>query len=374
MQINTNTTGMEAGLTVATDKDGRDHCVVVVKGTFQVDRDGHPSPAEKQEPLIATDVHHGDPVSTSIKYECEFAMFKPRADVIVNGEAVAPGGRPVQELTVAIEIGAIRKEIRVVGDRRWKQRLLGFVATEPEPFAKMPLVYERAFGGADLSHPDPKNHGAEVHNTVGVGFHRNSDPATIEGQPLPNLEHPKKPMRSWSDTPPPIGFGSVGRNWQPRLKFAGTYDQRWRDERFPFLPHDFDPLYFQSAPADQQVAHFDGEEVVRCENMTEGGVFEARVPHFDLPLAFRFRDREVRTTPRLDTLIVEPGAGRMMALWRASVPLGRKMHALREVVVGPRATQVAVAASNGKRRFGSLEELAVWNRAHGGPRPRRPQT
>src|SRR4051812_572266 len=115
MQINTNTTGMEAGLTLATDKDGRDHCVVVVKGTFVLDSLGHPRPGEEQEPLIAADVHHGDPGSTSIKYECEFAMVKPRVDVIVNGDAVAPGNKPVRDLMVELQFGSIRKEIRVIG-------------------------------------------------------------------------------------------------------------------------------------------------------------------------------------------------------------------------------------------------------------------
>jgi hypothetical protein len=235
----------------------------------------------------------------------------------------------------------------------------------------MPLTYERAFGGADQTHQNPKYHGAEVRNTIGVGFHKNADPETIEGQPLPNLENPRTPMRTWSDAPPPVGYGPVGRNWQPRLKFAGTYDERWRDERFPFLPQDFDPQYFQSASLDQQVSHFEGDEVVRCLNMTENGVFEARVPRFDLPLRFRFRDRDVQTTPKLDTLIAEPALGRILAIWRASVPLGRKIHALREVLVGPQPTAVRVAGTDGKRRFASLEELAVWNRAHGVRKPQR---
>jgi hypothetical protein len=374
MQINANTTGMEAGLTVAIDKDGRDHCVVVVKGTFDVGDDGQPKPGEKQEPLVLTDVHHGDPAGTSIKYECEFAMFKPRADVIVNGQAYAPKGKPVQELTVALEVGSTRKEIRVVGDRHWERGILGFTASEPVPFLTMPLVYERAFGGSDQTHHNPKHHGAELRNTIGVGFHLNPAPETIEGQPLPNLEHPRKSMRTWSDTPPPVGYGVVGRNWQPRLKFAGTYDDRWRNDRFPFLPEDFDPQYFQSAPLDQQVSHFEGDEVIRCVNMTASERFEVHVPRFDLPLVYRFRDRDVEATPRLDTFILEPDRNRVLAVWRASVPLGRKLHALREVVVGPQPTFVRVAATNGKRRFSSLEELAAWNRAHGGPRPRKPQT
>jgi hypothetical protein len=372
MEIRINTTGMPADRAVATDKDGREHCVVVVKGTFEVGPDGEPRPADQQEPLVVTDVHHGDPAATSLKYECEFALFKPRADVLVNGQAHAPRGQPATEVIVALEVGGARKEVRVVGDRCWRPGVLGFTATAPKPFVTMPLVYERAFGGSDLSHADPKYHGAEVRNTVGVGFHKNPDAATIEGRPLPNLEHPRKPMRTWSDTPPPVGFGAVGRNWQPRVRFAGTYDQRWRDERFPFLPEDFDPQYFQSAPADQQVPHLEGGEVIRCINMTADGVFEVHAPRFEVPLVYRFRDRDVRAKPRLDTLIVEPDRGRVLALWRASVPLGRKLHALREVVVGPQPTPLVVAGADGKRRFGSLEELAAWNRAHGGPRARRP--
>lgn len=373
MQINTNTTGMEAGLTVAADKDGRDHCVVVVKGTFEVGPDGASKPAEQQEPLVAADVHQGDPGSTSIKYECEFAMVKPRADVIVNGQAHAPRGKPVQEMTVALVIGSSRKEVRVVGDRRWEGGVLGFTASEPVPFVTMPLVFERAFGGSDHSHSNAKHHGSELRNLVGVGFHKNSDAATIEGQPLPNLEHPRQRMRSWSDTPPPVGFGVIGRNWQPRLKHAGTYDQRWLDERFPFLPEDFDPQYFLSAPADQQVPFFQGGEVIRCENMTPEGTFEFSVPRFELPLLFRFRDREIEAMPNLDTLIVEPDPRRWLAVWRASVPLGRKLHALREVVVGPRARPKVIPMTKGKRHFQSLEELAAWNREHGLGRSRKPE-
>ena len=36
MQISKNTTSMEAGISVAVDKKGRDLCVVVIKGTFVI--------------------------------------------------------------------------------------------------------------------------------------------------------------------------------------------------------------------------------------------------------------------------------------------------------------------------------------------------
>jgi hypothetical protein len=346
MLIHHNTTGMPAALTVATDKEGREHCVVVVKGTFRVGADGAARLGGEQAPLVASDVHHGEPGASSVRYECEFVLEKPGADVIVNGQAHAPGGKPVSELTVSLEIGAARKDVRVVGDRRWERGLLGFRATEPAPFVTMPLVYERTFGGSDHSHPQPKHQGTERRNTVGAGFHRNSDPATIEGLPLPNLEHPQHRLRSWSDTPPPVGFGATCRNWLPRLGHAGTYDQRWLEERFPFLPDDFDTRHFLGAPIDQQVPELRGGEVVRCLNMSAGGTFALTVPRSGVSIVFRFRDRDVEARPVLDTLIVEPDLNRVLAVWRARVALGRKLHALREVVVG--AAPVSKPAPAGK--------------------------
>ncbi len=357
MQIGSNTSGFAAGLTVAADKDGRDWCVVVVRGTFDVARDGTVTPAEEQTPPVATDEFHGDPATSSIRRECDFARFKPRADLLLLGRAVPPGGRPVAELDVTLELGPVKKTVRVVGDRVWEHRLGGMWASDPKPFDSIPLVYERAFGGSD--HSDPRRANSEVRNLVGVGFYRNPDPRFLAGKPLPNLEDPRQRIRSWSDTPPPAGFGVVGRGWQPRVRFAGTYDQRWRDERFPYLPADFDEQYFQSAPADQQLPHPAGGERVVCTNVRADGPFAATVPAADVPLTFRFRDRDELVAPRLDTLVLEPDARRLVAVWRGQVPLGRKLAALREVRVGPQP--VAVSAGD-KPHHKSLADLAAARR------------
>lgn len=334
MQISSNTTGMLAGISVAVDKDGRDHCVVVVKGTFSIGKDGEATLAEKQEPMVYADVHYGDPGTTSIKYECDFAPYKPRADIIVNGHAVSPTGKPVEEVIVALEIGSVRKLVRVIGDRQWENRIFGMRPSAPIPFLKIALMFERAFGGSDHSHPNSKYQGTELRNPVGVGFHKNSDPKSIEGTPLPNMEDPRHLIQKWSDTPSPIGFGFIGRGWQPRIKYAGTYDDKWIEERFPFLPDDFDDQYFLSAPIDQQLPFLKGGEFVRCINMTPEGKFQLTVPTMHIPIVFRFRDREVGVEANLDTLIIEPDGRRCLVIWRATVPVGRKLTALREVLVG----------------------------------------
>ena len=362
MQITSNTTGMEAGLTVATDTKGRDHCVVVVKGTFTVCRDGGTALAEDQQPLTFADEHHGDPATTSIRYECDFALFKPRADILVNGKAVSPNGQPVTEMTVGLKAGTVRKVVRVRGDRRWGKALSGQSASDPKPFLEMPLVWERAFGGMDTSHENPKRHGAELRNLVGVGFRRNSDSGIAEGSALPNLEHPQERMRNWNDRITPIGFGPVGRGWQPRISHAGTYDEQWLESRFPFLPLDFDQRYFQSAPEDQQTAHLQGGERVHCANMSEDRQFRFAVPAVHVPIVYRFRDRDLDRTPVLDTLIVEPDRRRFMVVWRASVALGRRPTMLQEVRIGEPPRIAFRRQDSGKPKFKSLSDFIAWKR------------
>jgi hypothetical protein len=359
MQVTSNTTGMQASLAVSTDKDARDHCVVVVKGTFTIGNDGKTTLAQEQEPLVYADVHHGDPGDSSVKYECDFAPFKPRTDVLVNGNAYAPQERLVREMVVSLEIGRAKKEVRVVGDRQWERAFFGLKPSSATPFVKMPLIYERAFGGSDHTHRDPKKQGTELRNPVGVGFHVNSDTKMIKGKPLPNLENPRFPVNSWSDTPPPTGFGHLGRGWQPRIKFAGTYDDQWVKDQFPFLPADFDEQYFQAAPSDQQVPYLIGGEVVRCFNMSVSGTLVFAVPEIEVPVVFRFRDREVKPEVRLDTLVIEPDYSRILLAWRTSVPLGRKLNALREILVGSQPSPPTPRES-GKLHFDSINDLVAW--------------
>src|SRR5580698_7737674 len=56
-----NSTGMAAGYTVALDKAGYEHVVVVVKGTFTLTRsgDGLPAPSCSRYPRVPRWAHHG---------------------------------------------------------------------------------------------------------------------------------------------------------------------------------------------------------------------------------------------------------------------------------------------------------------------------
>jgi hypothetical protein len=77
-----------------------------------------------------------------------------RFEVVVLGCAYAPGGQPVQEMRVALTVGDVRRELVVVGDRTWVARDGVSSMTDPVPFTRMPLTWERAYGGKCLIEVD----------------------------------------------------------------------------------------------------------------------------------------------------------------------------------------------------------------------------
>lgn len=369
MQITKNTTGMPAEVTVTADKDARDYCVVVTKGTFTTSPAGSMTLASEQVPFVYADEHYGDPETTSIRYESDFALCKPLTDVIVVGKAVAPGGRPTEELAVSLEVQGRRKDAVVVGERRWVRAAGGLVCSRPLPFSEMPLCFDRAFGGIDEA-GGPGKAAAETRNLVGVGFHSHRSIQEIDGTPLPNLEAPAHRIRSHRDRPTPVGFGVIGRAWKPRSTLAGVYDQHWLDEVCPFLPESFDHRYFQAAPSDQQFPHFTGGERIRCVHMAELPVVLYEIPPLRVPIEFCFFDRNVSVPSVLDTVVLEPHLGRAILVWRARIALGKKPDDLREIHVGPMPSKDdgIIGYRRGKPLFAGLGSTLRWLARRGGPR------
>lgn len=360
---------MSAGLTLVADPRARDWCVVVVKGTFKTDDQGVLRLAAEQQPMVTTDEHYGDPETSPVRYEQDFALEKPRTDVLVVGKAVAPGGKPVPRLSVRLELSGRSKDVVVVGDRRWVRSLGAAFPSDPVPFTELPLTFDRAFGGSDDT-KGPMHVAIEPHNLVGVGFHPHRPTVDIEGRPVPNLEHPNHPIGSPTDRPPPVGFGVVGRAWLPRRRYAGTYDQAWLEHHAPYLPPDFDPLFHQCAPEDQQLPPLRGGEVFRCVHMSERPVVQYAIPSLRVPVRFRAVTGDVLRDARLDTVILEPHLHRAQLVWRCAVMVGKKPSDLREIMVGdlPAAEPVAMGTRDGKPVFRSLDDAvrSLRKRREGG--------
>jgi len=337
MAINTvveNHTPFSAESFVVPDKNGQELHILVVSAAFE-EREGTFGLAGEQSPIRAADVYRGDPTSSSVRYESDVAPEKPLVDVLIEGAAYATPNRSAAEVVVQVEIGDLRKQLVVSGDRRWRHGPFGLTLSAPQPFTRMPLVYERAFGGFDQRDSNPARHTCDSRNPIGVGFNgaRSQDP-TIETE-APNIEYPSERVRSISDRPAPAGLGVVGRGWQPRIRFAGTYDEQWVQQRWPLLPEDFDARHYQAAPADQQMSRLKGGETVTLVNLTPDGLWRFTLPVLNVPVRRYFDDRQEQLLSlRFDTIFIEPDLRRVTLTSRVTTRTVRNQGAFREIVLG----------------------------------------
>ena len=171
-------------------------------------------------------------------------------DVLVFGDAVAPEGKPVTGLQVGVASGSFLRHVDVLGDRRW-QRVgegegAGWQASAPQPFTRMPLGTERAYGGkASLQGSDPQPFSM---NPQGKGYAL--DEAQVEGLALPNLERPAQRISRWTDQPVPACFHKP----QGGLLLAAEGPDSWRDAAGAAdplrLPQVLMQQSFQQAPPD----------------------------------------------------------------------------------------------------------------------------
>jgi hypothetical protein len=332
-----NSTRMTAGHTMGMEPSGRELLVVVVKGTFRIPTEiGAPlTLMEEQVPLVTSDVFYGEPGLSAPKYEVDFAPRKQRCDVLLNASAYAPGGRPTHRVEVSVQFGKWSKSFAVVGDRVWEAAGPGIGPSAPIPFVTMPISYDRAFGGTDNFHEDPSKHAAFMANPSGRGFHSHLVKDWIHGTPLPNTEEIDQPV-NWVDGKyKPMSFGSIGRHWQARVPYAGTYDQNWLDNVFPFLPTDFDEQYYQSAPADQQLLTPLGEQLITLTNLTPDGLRTFVLPHLEAPVSVFPKTGEREDLKAfVDTVVIEPDDERVTMTWRVARPLKKNMFEIAQVLVG----------------------------------------
>ncbi|GGC23013.1 DUF2169 family type VI secretion system accessory protein [Pseudoduganella buxea] len=152
-------------------------------------------PLDTPAALYTEDRFHEDRVECSVRVESDLAPYKPRCDVIVLGDAHAPGGRPAKSFDVTVRVqmpdqpallpepprplnpfqpisGTVRrqwqsklagaadtrtpgrllinKSVRVTGPRELRRAGVlrpGWQLTSPSPVVKIPLRYEYAQGG-----------------------------------------------------------------------------------------------------------------------------------------------------------------------------------------------------------------------------------
>lgn len=316
------------------DEEGRPLLVPVVKATYAL-TERSVVVATDQTPLIGEGVLWGEPDKSSYRYEPEGCLPKPATDVVLVGSAVTqrPG---TTEMLVAFQVGALKKGVRVLGDRAFYKAMGSVSMTEPLPFERIPLQWERAFGGWDRSNPDEKKHAVETRNPVGLGF-RGSGTRFEEGLRCPNLEDPVRPYRGWGDRPPPTGFGFTSPNWEPRVAYAGTYDQEWEEERAPLLPKNFDRRFLNAAAPDLIArGYLRGDEQVVVSGATASGGFAFKLPGMAPPRieVEHSGQLDVPVETNLDTVVVDTDAQKLFLFWRGQLSV-REAAAVRTIRIVP---------------------------------------
>jgi hypothetical protein len=339
---------------VVPDKNGQEALLLVIAANFIRAKRGGLAVAENQDSIRPADITRGNPATSSIVYESDIALAKPSTDVLINGYAYSPRGRRTGQVPVQFLLGDIKKALVVSGDRHWTT----WGCSDPVPFERLPIVYERAYGGTT---PDGK---VDIRNPIGVGYAGAvSLDSEVETQ-LANVEYASQLIRSRRDQPVPAGFGAIGRAWKPRCDFAGTFDEQWRANRFPILPVDFDDRYNQSAPIDQQIRTICGGEDAILINMTPEGLWKFQIPRLDIPVHLQFEDRQELQIPLLDTILIEPEEYKLRMTSRLVIRTVRNTAPLRELIIGHLQPGFLIAHQRRKRYIDSG--------VHGGSVPGRP--
>lgn len=314
------------------DKNGNKIWLVVVKATFDIQPDGRCLLAAENEPVRQVAQPHGEFGKSSLQYETDLAGVKPTTDVLVYGDAMVPKGRFATSLDVSLRAGTLQKRLRVTGDRFWESGVFGLRMSESKPFERMPITYERAYGGWDRSAAQPEDHRLEERNPVGTGFALRVE--NCEGMRLPNIEYPDQLISDWKDHPAPAGLNAVDCAWLPRRQLAGTYDDAWRRNRFPLWAEDFVPLYHNSSPIDQRPEqYFSGGEHIEVTSMSESGTLGFDLPKINLAFRTRFGSERVDREGQLCTVIIEPNVPRVMLAWQAALVCNRRADELDETLV-----------------------------------------
>lgn len=330
----------------ANDEEGRPLLVLLAQASYSFGRRGAfaaTPPVELKlegELWQPTDPSDGslDPPAweddvVSYRLEPCFAFEKTHIDAVLLGHAYATGGG-CKSMQVKFQLGHLQRELNIYGDRVWVRSAGQITATAPQAFRRIPLRYERAFGGWDRSNPDSSEHRPFRANPVGLGF-RSSPDNFEEGLRLPNIEDPNQPVRKFGENVFAAGVGFVSPDWESRARYAGSYDEAWQQERMPLLPKDFDRTFFNAASPGLIAARgsLRGGEAVSIVGATPHRQVQFALPEVRLPQARveLIHRQDALLSCELDTLVVDSDNDRLLMHYRAHLPLRDGPHDVRSI-------------------------------------------
>jgi len=161
---------------------------------------------------------------------------KPQAEYLVSGFATTEFAKQDNQCAVRVQVGGLEKSLMVSGQRYWLNGRL----TKPEPFERMEITWENAFGGTSFAE-----------NTAGKG----ADTVKVAGvstRLAPNIELPATRMETQQSTVEPASFGPIPIMRPTRFALGGSYSDKWLKQDFPGFFPDLNPAIFNAASPDQR--------------------------------------------------------------------------------------------------------------------------
>ncbi|WP_052043718.1 DUF2169 domain-containing protein [Oligella urethralis] len=329
-------------------------------GQCVIDESHYPS-------LCVQDEFTGEVNRSSIRYESDFAPYKPLCDVIVNAVAYVPGVEPVASFPVKVLMTdgsghvLLDKTLVVQGEKTYRYHASKLEESELTPFLTLPIDYQYAFGGENkiyanspyadalqdedrlseaalAEHPEenpPIAHTAFEDNIIGTGFaERWYVDAIKEGISFtaPRILDPEHPftldsfanqLKRKRNTPEyiPAGLGVVSRAAKTRRALAGTYDAEWLNHRHPYLPKDFDFAYWNGAPKDQQIPYPPNHMRIALTNLSGTCSWEIELPAHRAFVLLRMNNGAfIPVMLNIDTVIIEPEQNHVLLTHRIQLP------------------------------------------------------
>lgn len=327
-----NGTPFSVASVVALSENAEETLAVIIKATYDV-RTGKARLMDTQDQIQVADEYRGEPGKSSVRYASDRPLHKAATDVILMGRAYADRA-DCRQVDVRLQVGAVTKTVRVFGDRVWV-KAGSILSSTPARFERIPLEYERSFGGVDETAGESLRS-----NPVGVGFRGKGSRLDPIGARLPNLEDPRLPIQSPKDRPPPAGFGFIAPHWEQRSQFAGTYGPDWLSSHAPLLPPDYDPRFQQVAPPDQIArGYLRGGETVDVRNASSTGRLSFSLPAPRVEVEVQMVGEATALPLQLDTVVVDGDREVVLMTWRGGLSVHERIYDVEAVRVTAEAVE-----------------------------------
>lgn len=337
--------------------DGQQIVSVHVKCTYKLNADGTCGAPDEPRPLILGPIEGKEGEAPFC--DGDVVPFKIGTDVVVLGTAHGHGRAT---LTAGVRVGGVDMRYLVTGPRKAIYRGRGsFGFSRPEVFDKIPVRYENAYGGVDMTAPDqPVEHvedllrfhpGEYPRNTVGRGYVVYENKEAIDGLELPNVEYPGNPLRPdnlvtggpdlWWKQPLAWSCDFFERGWYPRVFHMGGIPdglpeddrqlaevqlgwvepmQRSRRAKLEGTGIHMDPRFANAASPGLVLPTMRGNETVVLTELSSLSTMSVRLPDARPNVRIRYRGRmhEVPVVPH--RIVISTDDMGVYVVWHAAWP------------------------------------------------------